>query len=320
MAIDTPEWTTTTVTAPPLSVALPGEVADEALLAEPMHAHQHIARAPAYDDVDADGHAIAQDQTLQRLEERLGITAHELRNPMTSGKLAVQLAMHRLYAIVAETDASDDPLASKLEPLHDLLLRAESSLNRLNRIVDDLTDVARIRNGELALRLDACDVNAIVRGAVEEQRLLAPDRVIRLEVPASPIPCVLADSDRIRQVVTNYVVNALRYAPAERPIDVKIRWRGNRVLVAVCDEGPGVPSDQRRRIWERFERASGEPGATGALAVDAAPQPLSGLGLGLGLHICKAIVQQHQGKVGLRTSPGHGSMFWFALPIFQSAE
>src|SRR5690242_17551510 len=90
MAINTPEWTTTTVTAPPLSVTLPVEVADEALLAEPMHAHEHTALAPAYDDVDADGHAIAQDQTLQRLEERLGITAHELRSPMTSSKLAVQ--------------------------------------------------------------------------------------------------------------------------------------------------------------------------------------------------------------------------------------
>jgi signal transduction histidine kinase len=320
MAIETPERTMTTVTATPPSPASPGKAANETLLAEPMHTRERTVLACADDDLDVDGHAIAQDRALQRLEERLGITAHELRSPMTSGKLAVQLAMQRLYAIVAETGTSDDLLASKLEPLRDLLIRAESSLDRLNRLVDDLTDVARIRNGALALRLDACDVIAVVRETVEEQRLLAPGRVVRLEVPASPIPYVLADSDRIRQVVTNYVVNALRYAPAERPIDVKIRWRGNRILVAVCDEGPGVPSDQRRRIWERFERGSGKRDAMGVVGVDAVPEPHSGLGLGLGLHICKAIVQQHEGKVGLRTAPGHGSMFWFALPIFRSAE
>jgi len=320
MAIETPERTTTTVTATPRSVAFPRETADETLLAGPIHKRERTELAPAYDDVDVNGHAVARDRALQRVEERLGITAHELRSPLTSGKLAVQLAMHRLYAIVAATAASDDSLASQLEPVYDLLIRAESSLDRMNRLVDDLTDVARIRSGALALRLDACDVTAVVREAVEEQRLLAPGRVIRLEVPASPIPYVLADSDRISQVVTNYVGNALRYAPAERPIDVKIRWRGNRILVAVRDAGPGVPGDQRHRIWERFERASGNPEAMGVDGVDAAPEPLSGLGLGLGLHICKAIVQQHEGKVGLRTAPGHGSMFWFALPIFRSAE
>lgn len=322
MAIDIHERSTTTVTATPLSVALPGEASGETPLAGPMQKHEDTMLTPAYDggDGDADGHAIAQDRALQRMEERLGITAHELRSPMTSGKPAVQLALRRVYAIAAETGASDDFLASKLELVHDLLIWAESSLDRLNRLVDDLTDVARVQSGALALRLDTCDVAAIVQEAVAEQQLLAPGRVIRLEMPPSPRPDVLADSDRMRQVVTNYVVNALRYAPAERPIDVKVRWRRHRILVAVCDEGPGVPSDQRRRIWERFERASGESSAMRVNSVNAVPEPLLGLGLGLGLHICKAIVQQHKGRVGLRTVPGYGSMFWFALPTFRSAE
>jgi signal transduction histidine kinase len=114
-------------------------------------------------------------------------------------------------------------------------------------------------------------------------------------------------------VVTNYLTNALRYAPVDRPVDVRVRRRGRWVHVAVRDEGPGVPRHERRRIWERFHRADGVCVATGE---DAEIAQGLGLGLGLGLYICKTIVEQHQGRVGLRSAPGGSSTtFWFALPV-----
>jgi signal transduction histidine kinase len=266
----------------------------------------------------AEADAAAPTPAMCRLEEALGTAAHELKTPLTSGTLAVHLATHHLDALVAAMLERGDELAARFARVRDLLAEAAGSLGRLDRLVGDLVDVSRVRAGTLALRLAPCDLAAVASEAVEEQRRIAPGRAIRLHVPARSVAPVVADADRIRQVVTNYLTNALRYAPADRPVDVSIRRRGRWVEVAVRDEGPGVPRHERRCIWERFHRADGVGVATGddaERAPERAQGPGLGLGLGLGLHICKTIVERHQGRVGLRSAPGGGATFWFALPV-----
>lgn len=258
----------------------------------------------------------AQAHAIQRMEESLDITAHELRSPLTSSTLAIQLASRLLYGMLAHASADDDTLSAQLEPLHELLMQAASSLDQLNRLVGDLADVSRIRTGTLALHPAPCDLAAVVREVVEEQRKLVPHRAIRLRMPARPFAPLLADSDRVRQVVTNYLTNALRYTPADQPINVRIQRRPRCMYVSVRDEGPGVPRDQRQRIWKRFHRAGGTPVVADAAGGNA--QTVPGLGLGLGLHICKSIVERHGGKVGLRSARGRGSIFWFTLPMVRS--
>jgi len=132
-----------------------------------------------------------------------------MKNPVAGIKLNVQLAARRLEAG-----------ADGVRRARDLLERTERQLGRLSRLVEDLLDVSRIQAGKLEMRPDACDLAAIVREAVEEQRQAWPGRVIALAgMPRKPVP-LHADADRIGQVVTNFLTNALRYSSEEKPVEV----------------------------------------------------------------------------------------------------
>jgi signal transduction histidine kinase len=252
--------------------------------------------------------ATAQTQTLaeanRRMDEFLGIATHELKSPVASSSIAVALAGRHLDTLLAQLVTEDIELVGKVALIRRLLRDAEDDMERLTRLVIDLLDVARIQTGRFELRLAHCDLASVVREAVEQQRRVAPTRVIGVRVPAQATPRVLADADRIRQVVTNYLTNALRYSQEDRPVHVGVYARGDWVHVGVQDKGPGLPRDEQRRIWERFHRAARVPVVSGGSA-----------GLGLGLHICKTIMEQHQGRIGVRSAPGRGSTFWFALAV-----
>jgi signal transduction histidine kinase len=245
----------------------------------------------------------------RRMEEFLGIATHELKTPVTSSTLAVALAARGmrelLDEVVARENALDAELAGRVAALQELLTRAEEGLGRLTRLVVDLLDVSRIRTGRFDLRLAPCDLAAVVEETVEEQRQIAPARTIRLHLPDRRAVPVVADASRIRQVVTNYLMNALRYSQADRPVEVGIQVQRDWARVVVRDAGPGLTPAEQQRIWECFHRVAGVP----VVSHD------TGAGLGLGLYICKTIVEQHRGRIGLRSRPGRGSTFWFALAV-----
>ncbi len=249
----------------------------------------------------------------RRMDLFLGMAAHELRNPVTSSRLGVQLAARRLDPLVSQlaAQAHDGLLASQFGTVRDLLARAEANLERLVRLLGDLLDVSRLHTGtgQLALHPTRVDLRTIVRMAVDEQRQLAPARRMRLHLPARQALPVWADADRIHQVVTNYLTNALKYAPADRPVDVRVQVqvRTRWARVSVRDQGPGLPAEEQERIWEPFHQAAGIPVVSGTL--HAAAQSL-----GLGLYMCRTIIEQHQGRVGVHSTPGQGATFWFALP------
>ncbi len=132
----------------------------------------------------------------------------------------------------------------------------------------------------------------------------APQRTIRLQLAAIEPVTVVADVDRIGQVIMNYVTNALKYSPNDQLVGVRMTVVGGSARVAVEDRGSGVPMSEQARIWQPFYRAPGVKVQSG-----------SSVGLGLGLHICKAIIERHGGQVGLDSAAGRGSTFWFTLPI-----
>ena len=111
---------------------------------------------------------------------------------------------------------------------------------------------------------------------------------------------------RIGQVVANYLTNALKYSSVDKPVTVSLEMEGPVARVSVQDEGPGLPPVEQERIWERFHRVRGVEVQTG-----------SGIGLGLGLYISKTIITWHGGRVGVDSTPGQGSTFWFTLPLAQ---
>jgi len=237
----------------------------------------------------------------QRMDTFLGIAGHELKNPLTSIKANVELSQRRVRKALEEM-VHEEELQQTLESVSLMLKRATQQINFQNRLVSDLVDTTRIQAGKLELRSAPADLNSIVRDAVEEQRQLAPARVIQLDLVADGAQMVNVDADRIGQVITNYLSNALKYS--EQNILVRVEpLDAEEVRVAVQDSGPGISKQEQERIWERFYRTPGSQVKRG-----------SGIGLGLGLHICQTIIAEHGGHVGVDSVQGAGSTFWFTLP------
>jgi signal transduction histidine kinase len=256
----------------------------------------------------------------RRKDEFLGVVSHEIRTPLTSLHGCVQLLATRFNAWwplpdgAAVPSARAAPSVREVERTHAMFASSEKSLQRLTRLVDDLLDDTRIRDGQLALRRTPCDLCALVRSAVEAQRALEPGRVVLLRGRCSASgdgdPLVVdADADRIAQVVANFLSNALKYSSADRSVEVLVEAQGGsrdggQARVAVRDGGPGLTEAERARVWERYpniERVTVQSG--------------SGVSLGLGLSISKSIVERHGGEVGVVSTPGQGSTFWFTLPL-----
>jgi PAS domain S-box-containing protein len=243
-------------------------------------------------------------ETKERMDEFLGIVSHELRTPLTTIKGNVQLARLRLKSSLREVPADGDVLRSMLEEMHTMLERAERQVNVQNQLVSDLLDISRLQADKLELRLAPCDLATMVREMVEDQRSATPKRTIHLELAEEETAPVIADAERIGQVLSNYLTNALKYSPIDRPVEVQLEKEEKMVRVLVRDAGPGLTPSEQEQIWERYYQVHGIKRQRG-----------SSVGLGLGLHICRAIVEQHQGEVGVGSTKGEGSTFWFTLPL-----
>jgi PAS domain S-box-containing protein len=252
----------------------------------------------------AEAHILALQHANQRMDEFLGIASHELRTPLTSISANVQMAARYLRQMTGP-GASDSSNGNepRLPRTRDLLERTHRQVVRLDRLVGDLLDVSRITGGNLELRPAPGDLGEIVREAVDAQRAVWPQRSISLHLPSTVVP-LLADADRVGQVVINYLTNALKYSPEEQPVTVRLSVRGHQARLDVRDQGPGLSPQQQTRLFERFYRVPGIEQQSG-----------SGIGLGLGLYICQTIIARHGGQVGVQSAPGRGSTFWFTLPL-----
>ena len=242
---------------------------------------------------------LAVQEANQYMDTFLGIAGHELKTPLTSIKLTLQLGERRVKQLIQRETA----LAGVVAPFQEQFVRAHHQAERLDRLVNDLLDVSRVQAGKLDLYPATADLAAILREAVEEQRQAVPERALVLLIPADWNIPIIADADRIGQVVTNYLTNALKYSPADCSVEVGLDVYAQQARVWVHDQGPGLPIEEQEHIWERFHRAKGIEIQSG-----------TGVGLGLGLHICRTIIERHQGQVGVESRPGMGSTFWFTLP------
>jgi signal transduction histidine kinase len=243
-------------------------------------------------------------ETTAQMEVFLGVAAHELKNPLASMKLSLQGTQRRIHRSMQRETVGATDVAPLLEQVAQAEHQEERQVDRLDRLVNDLVDVSRVQAGMLELHLEPTDLATVVREAVEELRQVNPDRTLRLVLPEEQRVPVIADSPRLGQVVANYVTNAFKYSPADRPATVGLAVEGKEARVWVRDEGPGVPAKEHEHIWERFHRVQGIEVQSG-----------SGVGLGLGLHISRTIIEQHHGQVGVESAPGEGSTFWFSLPL-----
>ena len=197
-----------------------------------------------------------------------------------------------------------EELSQKATLLLEEFAHTGQQVTQLEWLVNDVLDVSRVQAGMLDLHLESTDLGTIVHEAVGAQRQAAPTRTLLLQFPAAqPVP-VYADACRLGQVVTNYLTNARKYSPTEQPVVVGLDVADHEARVWVRDQGPGLPPEEQARIWERFHRVKG-----------IEVQSDAGVGLGLGLYICRTIIERHQGQAGVESAPGQGSTFWFTLPL-----
>jgi signal transduction histidine kinase/PAS domain-containing protein len=252
--------------------------------------------------------ALAARETACRMEEFLSIICHELKTPLTVMSGNLQLAERKIKRLLdtqgrkITLDSIDEQV---LLPLQHLLMQAESQVVLQTRLINDLLEVARTQTGNLRICMKTCDLLPLVQRAVEQQRQIAGKHVILLEIPAMPVLHVYADPDRIMQVLTNFLSNALKYSPEGMPIEVWLDVKQEQVRVSVRDKGPGIPEAEQEHIWERFYRS-----------VEARNN--AQIGLGVGLYLCRMIIEQHGGNVGVESVPGQGATFWFTLPLMKS--
>lgn len=232
----------------------------------------------------------------RRMDDFLGMTSHELKTPLTSIKGNTQLTLRQISKNL-----------QNLQTMQGMLESTERQARLLDRLVNDLLDISRAQSDRLELDMNLCNLVAIVREAIEEQRQIWVERAISLDYPEGLHSTIFADADRIKQVVNNYLNNALKYSDEDKSVGVSLQSEQEWVRLSVRDEGVGLSVAAQEHIWDRFHKVEG-------IEVRSSVQS-SMVGLGLGLYISKAIIEQHQGQVGVESSPGNGSTFWFSLPL-----
>jgi len=227
------------------------------------------------------------DRELITREQFLSIVSHDLKNPLAAISISTRLMRKSLSK--GETD-------SLLEHLG----RIQHSADAMGRMINDLLDVERIAQGKLTLHLAKVDLRALLQECSELFAPLVSNQAfsMRIDVGAEPL-IVDADHDRILQVLSNVIGNSLKFTPNGGAIELSACKRETHVEVSITDNGPGISAEAQPRIFERFSQ------------LNVADRQ----GLGLGLFIAKWIVEVHQGRIGVTSTPGNGSTFSFTLPL-----
>jgi signal transduction histidine kinase len=212
-----------------------------------------------------------------------------LRTPLTPLKLQIQL----LQRLLSSTQFAEQERVTRL------LESSERSVTRLARLVNDLLEATSIAENKLALRNEEFDLVELAREIVGQLSEALRHAHCPVEIEAAGPLVGHGDRFRLEQVLVNLISNAMKYG-ANKPIRISITQKDGRALLKVSDQGIGISKTDQEQIFGRFERGS-------------APEQSSGLGLGL--YISRAIVEQHRGKISVTSEPGAGSTFQVELPL-----
>ncbi len=232
----------------------------------------------------------AEQQATRARDEVLGVVAHDVRSPLNAIGLAADLLGRKLAKAGLE---GDEQVKSILR-----------SVSRANRLIEDLLDVTRIEAGVLGLERQAAAVEQILVDVMTSQQLAASAASIelRLEIDDEP-PLIWADRHRVLQVLDNLVGNALKFTPNRGRITIGAVNRAGEVLFSVADTGHGIPEENLPHVFDRFWQA----------------KKAERRGAGLGLPICKGIVEAHGGRIWAESVVGRGTTFFFTLPTTDEA-
>ncbi len=232
---------------------------------------------------------ISRQKELERQkDEFIGIASHELKTPITSIKAYGEI-------LAGLMDKSTAPIIAQL------IAKMNVQVDRLVKLIYSLLNTSRISGGQLTLQLEPVDLNALLEEHVLQGQLTTSRH--HISFTGRELPLVFADVERLGQVIDNLISNAIKYTPKSGEIIVKAESRGDCVRVSVQDFGMGIPKAVQEKIFDRFYRVK-----------DASAGSVSGIGLGL--YICREIIEKHQGHLGVESIPEEGSTFYFELPVY----
>lgn len=229
---------------------------------------------------------VAAEEAGRVRDEFLSVAAHELKTPTASIKGYAQLLQRRLAPQLTAADVQ-------------ALAAINRSSDRLTRLVNDLLDISRLQREPHALRLALVNLYELARDAVAQIAALAPHHT--LTISGATLAMVMADRDRLYQVAINLLTNAVKFSPDGGEITVGINIQGDDVVVAVTDQGVGIPAAAQSRVFEQFFRAH--------------PEELGFEGMGVGLFLSHQYVALHGGIMWFTSEEGHGSTFYFSIPL-----
>jgi PAS domain S-box-containing protein len=254
---------------------------------------------------------ITEERKLDNLKsEFISVVSHELRTPLTCIKSAVDLLLTQKPGEINETQSNFLSIASR-------------NVDRLARTINDFLDISKMEAGKMNLRLEKVNLEQIIEAAISTFTLNAEKKSIRLrKAVSSDLPQMLGDPDKLTQVVTNLLSNAIKYTPgggeicieatlinkSKSPIPVILSLpHEDFIKVNVADTGPGIPPDELERVFDKFHQVEKSLTRT---------EP----GTGLGLPICKKLVEAHEGRIWVESMPNQGSRFMFVLPLLEKME
>ncbi len=219
----------------------------------------------------------------------IGMASHELKTPITSIKAYIQLLLS-----IYKKKAQDEFLLKSLTTVN-------NQINKLTRLITDLLDVSKMESGRLSLNSEPFLLNEVLKEIIEEVQHTATHHDIIYEALTEPCT-VHADRDRIAQVITNFLTNAIKYSPESDRVDVRVRINAGEVQIAVQDYGIGINPTEQAKIFNRFYRVEGRNEQTFS-------------GFGIGLYVAAEIVKRHNGKVWVESEKDKGAAFYFSLPL-----
>jgi two-component system CheB/CheR fusion protein len=230
----------------------------------------------------------ATEELMHKKDEFMSIASHELKTPVTSLKGSLQILQR--MAVKLE---KNDQMISFIE-------KAAKQTGKLTVLLDDLLDVTKIQEGKLLLNYSHFDAWSMVKESVDEVRVQSHSHELIIDGDEC-IMEISADRIRLEQVMNNFLTNAIKYSPNGKKVVVKCAIIKNEFRVDIQDFGIGIPKSKKDYLFDRFYRVQ--------------ESSTHFAGLGLGLYITAEIVKQHHGTLGVESSPGEGSTFWFSVPI-----
>jgi signal transduction histidine kinase len=237
--------------------------------------------------LDERKHTIAELQATQEMKDRLlRMASHDLKAPLAN----IRMAEFLLRDVIGDDTEGNDIL--------DMVMTTVSSMQD---VIEDFLDTAPLRNGQIELRLEDTAVEPAVMNVKQQFNLAANNKNIHIEVGNLP-GRVLADPTRLNQVITNLVSNAIKYSPSDTVVSLWSEHLGDQVRINVADQGPGIPANERHKLFTEFGKLTPRPTANESST-------------GLGLWNVKQLILLHNGQVGVDCPPDGGSVFWVNLPV-----